>query len=80
MSIKGADACFLYDFLGRARNVLRGLDTGNRKFALRKHVIKKLLKMLERFRVQYINGKKIIYPLTSEQKNIFDVFGIHYPI
>jgi transposase len=42
--------------------------------------LKKLLKTLERFRVQYINGQKIIYPLTSEQKNIFDAFGIPHPM
>jgi hypothetical protein len=42
--------------------------------------LKKLLKTLERFRVQYINGKKIIYPLTTEQKNIFDVFSVPYPM
>ena len=42
--------------------------------------LKKMLKILERFRVQYINGKKIVYPLTSEQKNIFDAFGIPLPL
>jgi transposase len=42
--------------------------------------LKKMLKILERFRVQYINDKKIIYPLTSEQKDIYDVFGIHHPL
>jgi transposase len=42
--------------------------------------LKKLLKTLERFRVQYINDKKIVYPITSEQKNIFDAFGVTYPM
>jgi transposase len=42
--------------------------------------LKKLLKTLERFRVQYINGKKIVYPLTSEQKAIFDAFGMSHPM
>jgi transposase len=42
--------------------------------------LKKLLKTLERFRVQYINGQKIIYPITLEQKNIFDAFGMPYPM
>jgi transposase len=38
--------------------------------------LKKLLKILERLRVQYINGKKISFPLTSEQKEIFSAFGV----
>jgi transposase len=38
--------------------------------------LKKLLKTLERLKVQYINGKKIFFPLTSEQKGIFSAFGI----
>jgi transposase len=42
--------------------------------------LKKMLKTLERLRIQYINGKKIIYPLTSEQKAIFDVFDMRYPM
>jgi transposase len=42
--------------------------------------LKKLLKTLERFRVQYIKGQKVVYPLTSEQKDIFDAFCISYPV
>jgi hypothetical protein len=42
--------------------------------------LKKLLKTLEHFRVQYINGQKIVYPLTSEQKAIFDAFDISHPM
>jgi transposase len=42
--------------------------------------LKKLLKTLERFRVQYIKGQKVVYPITSEQKDIFDAFGISYPV
>jgi transposase len=42
--------------------------------------LKKMLKTLERFRVQYIGGQKIVYPLTSEQKYIFDAFGIPHPL
>ena len=42
--------------------------------------LKKLMKTLERFRVQYINDKKIFFPLTSEQKDIFSAFGVPYPL
>jgi hypothetical protein len=42
--------------------------------------LKKMLKTLERLRVQYIDGKRIVYPLTSGQKDIFDAFGIHHPL
>ncbi|MDR3205314.1 MAG: transposase [Deltaproteobacteria bacterium] len=42
--------------------------------------LKTLIKTLERLRVQHIKGKKIVYPITAEQKNIFDAFGISYPM
>ena len=42
--------------------------------------LKKMLKILERIRVQHINGKRIVYPLTSGQKDIFDAFKIPYPL
>jgi transposase len=44
------------------------------------YTISKMLKTLERLRVQYVNGDRIIFPLTAEQKNIFDVFGIVPPV
>ncbi|GHU52060.1 IS4 family transposase [Spirochaetia bacterium] len=42
----------------------------------RSMTMKSMLKILEKLRVQYINGKRILYPLTLEQKTIFLAFGI----
>jgi hypothetical protein len=42
--------------------------------------LKKMLKTLERLRIQYINGKRIVYPLTSAQKDVFDAFGLPHPM
>lgn len=40
----------------------------------------KMLKTLERLRVQYVNGDRIIFPLTAEQKKFFKVFGVATPM
>ena len=45
-----------------------------------KMTLKKMLKTLERFRVQYINGNKVLFPLTSDQKNIFSAFALPHPL
>jgi transposase len=42
--------------------------------------LKKLLKTLERLRIQNINGRKIFFPLTSEQKGIFSAFDIPFAL
>lgn len=42
--------------------------------------MKKLLKRLETLRVQHINGKRIQYPLTAEQKMIFGAFDVALPM
>jgi hypothetical protein len=48
---------------------------------LYKHMtMKTLVKVLEKLRVQYINGARILYPLTKEQKNILEVFDIKEPV
>jgi len=39
----------------------------------------KLILTLEKLKVQYISGNRILFPLTKEQKQIFDAFGIAYP-
>jgi transposase len=52
--------------------------TDNRMYE--RMTLKKMLKTLERLRVQYINGKRIVYPLTSGQKDVFDAFGIPHPL
>ena len=42
--------------------------------------MKKMLKALERLRVQHINGHRILYPLTAEHKSIFKAFGLPHPV
>ena len=42
--------------------------------------LKKMLKSLERLRIQYINGDRILFPATKEQKEIFKAFGFPVPV
>jgi transposase len=42
--------------------------------------LKKLIKTLERLRVQYVNGHRILFPLTAEHKTIFKAFNIQHPL
>lgn len=42
--------------------------------------MKKLLLTLEKLRVQYLAGTRILFPLTKEQKNIFEAFGFSEPV
>jgi transposase len=42
--------------------------------------LKKVIKSLERLRVQYVNGHRILYPLTSEHKAIFKAFRLPHPL
>jgi len=44
-----------------------------------KMTMTKLILTLEKLKVQYISGNRILFPLTKEQKQIFDAFGIAYP-
>ena len=41
--------------------------------------MKSLIKTLEKLRVQYINGSRILFPLTKQQKDIYDAFDLDYP-
>ena len=42
--------------------------------------LKKMIKTLERLRVQYINGHRILFPLTAELKAIFKAFNMPHPL
>ena len=42
--------------------------------------LKKMIKNLERLRVQYVNQHRILYPLTAEHKSIFKAFRISHPV
>jgi transposase len=42
--------------------------------------MKKMFRLLETLRVQYIGGKRVLYPLTSQHKMIFKAFGIEEPL
>ena len=41
--------------------------------------MKELIRHLEKLKVQYISGKRILYPLTSTQKRIFEALDIDVP-
>jgi transposase len=46
----------------------------------RNTTMKSMIKTLEKLRVQHINGTRILFPLTKEQKEFFDAFNISYPL
>lgn len=46
----------------------------------RKMTMKKLIMTLAKLRVQEINGHRILFPLTKEQKDIFKAFGLAEPV
>ena len=46
----------------------------------RKMTVKKLLMTLSKLRVQKINGTRILFPVTKEQKVIYKAFGVDEPM
>jgi hypothetical protein len=42
--------------------------------------MKKLLLILSKLRVQHINGQRILFQLTKEQKTIYKAFSIKEPV
>ena len=67
--------CFLaLILLSKIHKVM--LDQGLYK----KMTLKKLLMTLSKLRVQVINGTRILFPLTKEQKNIYKAFGVDEPV
>ena len=46
----------------------------------RSMTMKKMIKTLEKLRIQHINGNRILYPITKEQKEIFKAFGLKEPV
>ena len=75
-------------------DVLRGITkerTWGKKHKLYTHVfynavktvnmtMKKMIKALQKLRIQYINGHRTLYPVTKEQKEIFEAFGLKAPV
>lgn len=45
----------------------------------KKMTMKKLLLTLSKLRIQHINGTDILYPLTKDQKEIFEAFDVDLP-
>jgi len=46
----------------------------------KKMTVKKLLMTLSKLRVQEINGTRILFPLTREQKGIYKAFSVDEPV
>ena len=42
--------------------------------------MKKLIKTLERLKVQYIKYDRIFYPVSKDQKTIFKAFGLEFDL
>jgi transposase len=45
-----------------------------------KMTMKKLILTLSKLRLQTVNGVRILFPLTKEQRLIFDAFHVEYPV
>ena len=52
----------------------------NAKGLYKAYTMKKMFKQLETLRVQYIKGQRILYPLTSQHKDILSAFGFASPV
>jgi transposase len=39
-----------------------------------------LIRHMEKLRVQYIKGDRILFPISKIQKTILDAFGVKYPL
>lgn len=46
----------------------------------KKMTVKKLLMTLSKLRVQEINGTRILFPQTLEQKGIYKAFSVDEPV
>ena len=46
----------------------------------KKMTMKKMLMVLSKLRIQEINGTRILFPLTKNQKAIYKAFGIDEPV
>lgn len=46
----------------------------------RKMTMREMLLILKKLRIQYVNGHRILFPLTKEQKDIFNTFLIADPV
>lgn len=46
----------------------------------RKMTMKKLLLVLSKLKLQIVNGIRILFPLTKEQRSIYEAFGINAPV
>jgi hypothetical protein len=42
--------------------------------------MKKLLLTLAKLRLQIVNGERILFPVTKEQRTIYEAFGISEPV
>ena len=45
-----------------------------------KMTMKKMIKTLEKLKIQYINDDRILYPVTKAQKEIFEAFNLEQPL
>ena len=62
--------CANYFFLSR-------LD--NKSHGFRNYTMKELLNLLAKLRVQDINGRRILYPVSKEQRIVYEAFDVEPP-
>ena len=46
----------------------------------KKMSMKKLIMVLSKLKLQFVKGVRILYPLTKEQRGIYEAFGIQEPM
>ena len=42
--------------------------------------MKKLILTLAKLKLQYVNGVRVLFPVTKEQRTIFEAFEIELPL
>jgi transposase len=55
-------------------------NTMSEKDLYKNLTMKSMLKILEKLKVQYVNGSRILFPLTKQQRNILEHFGFPEPV
>jgi transposase len=46
----------------------------------RNMTMQQMIRLLSKLRAVYVDGSRIVYPVTKEQRQIFDAFGVFLPM
>lgn len=81
LRVHGNDAMQAKMFIGFIASILMCYMNNimSEKGLYKKYTMYEMVKKLQGLRVQQIKGRKLLFPCTNEQREIFDVFEIDYP-